>query len=99
MILRLVKMVFVDNYISDFVEIFKQSQPKIAKMTGCISVKLQQGVNNPQIFFTISEWETEAHLEDYRKSELFISTWKKVKPMFAAKAEAWSLSANIFTLD
>jgi heme-degrading monooxygenase HmoA len=85
-------MVFADNYISDFTEIFKQSQPKIAKMDGCISVKLQQDVNKPQIFFTISEWETEANLEEYRKSELFISTWKKVKPMFAAKAEAWSLS-------
>ena len=89
----------MDDLIANFEEIFQQSQPKIAKMDGCISVKLNQDINNPHIFFTISEWETEAHLEAYRKSELFINTWKKVKPMFAAKAEAWSLVANNFKLD
>ena len=99
MIVRLVKMVFEDKYVADFTEIFKQSQPKIAKMHGCLSVKLHQDVNAPQIYFTISEWESEADLENYRKSELFINTWKKVKPMFAKKVEAWSLAATHFKLD
>lgn len=91
MIVRLVKMVIVTPQINQFVDIFKNAETKIAKMQGCISVHLHQDIHQPQIFFTISKWDNESSLEDYRKSELFIDTWKRVKPLFEIKAEAWSL--------
>ncbi|MEO5911801.1 MAG: antibiotic biosynthesis monooxygenase family protein [Pelobium sp.] len=90
--IRLVKMCFQEEHISLFKEIFKASQSKIENMPGCLKVDLHQEINEKNTFFTISHWESEEDLENYRKSELFISTWKKVKPLFKVKAEAWSLN-------
>ena len=92
MIVRLVKMTFKDSEIDNFKSIFKITQPKIAEMKGCLKVDLRQDINQPEIFFTISHWENEDGLENYRKSQLFINTWKQVKPLFITKAEAWSLT-------
>ncbi|OAQ41745.1 hypothetical protein A5893_01120 [Pedobacter psychrophilus] len=92
MIVRLVKMVFNESEIDNFKSIFESAQLKIAKMQGCLKVDLRQEIDKPEIFFTISHWESENDLENYRKSELFINTWKLVKPLFKEKAEAWSLS-------
>ncbi|MBC7653678.1 MAG: antibiotic biosynthesis monooxygenase [Oligoflexus sp.] len=92
MIIRLVKMTFEEPKIDNFKLIFKKAQSKISKMQGCLKVDLHQDIHQPEIFFTISHWESEHDLENYRKSELFINTWKQVKPFFKEKAEAWSLS-------
>lgn len=94
MLIRLVKMQFNADFVKEFQERFKALQPKIAAFKGCSSVQLLQDKNTENhIFFTISHWEDEAHLEDYRRSSLFRETWATVKPNFAAKAEAWSLLA------
>lgn len=89
---RLVKMCFQYENISLFKEIFEASRSKIENMPGCLKVELHQEINQKNTFFTISYWESEEDLENYRKSELFIITWRKVKPLFKAKAEAWSLN-------
>ena len=91
MITRLVKMEFRQEEIENFRSIFLNVQPLIEKMDGCLAVNLHQDVNEPKVFFTISKWESEVGLENYRQSEVFITTWKKVKPLFSNKAEAWSL--------
>lgn len=91
MIVRLVKMEFKQEDIENFRSIFLIAQPQIEKMDGCLGVNLHQDLNQPKIFFTISKWDNEISLEHYRQSALFITTWKKVKPMFNKKAEAWSL--------
>lgn len=41
--------------------------------------------------FTLSHWESEENLEQYRQSELFKSTWAKTKVLFREKAQAWTL--------
>jgi heme-degrading monooxygenase HmoA len=41
--------------------------------------------------FTYSQWESEAHLNNYRASDLFAVTWRDTKAKFAHKAEAWSV--------
>ncbi len=92
MIIRLVKMTFEKSKIESFKLIFESSQSKIILMQGCLKVELHQDIKQPEIFFTISHWERESDLENYRKSELFINTWKQVKPFFKEKAEAWSLT-------
>jgi heme-degrading monooxygenase HmoA len=47
-------------------------------------------VNNPNIFFTYSFWQSQNDLEKYRNSALFKEVWSKTKKMFAEKAQAWS---------
>lgn len=90
MIIRIVKMQFKPDQIDDFLEIFTKSHPKIRKYEGCQQLKLVQDVRDSSVFFTISHWETEEALENYRNSELFRSTWAKTRQLFVVKAQAWS---------
>ena len=92
MIVRIVKMKFGDENRKDFVQIFKETAPIIKDFSGCISVELVQDVKDINQLFTISEWESEEALEQYRNSYFFSITWKKTKLLFAEKAIAWSLS-------
>lgn len=91
MITRLVKMTFNANYINLFPAVFASVQPKIAAFSGCIGVDLLQDDGNLSVFFTISHWESQDALENYRTSPLFRETWATVKIHFADKPEAWSL--------
>lgn len=94
MLVRLVKMHFSTTFAAEFKTVFKSVQPKIVSFKGCTAVQLLQDHSNPEIFFTISHWEDEDHLNAYRNSELFKSIWASVKPNFRFKAEAWSLLDN-----
>lgn len=91
MLVRFVKMHFLASYVDEFKILFKTVQPKIGAYDGCKGVQLLQDANNPDIFFTVSHWLSDEHLNAYRKSELFTHTWAQVKPNFQIKAEAWSL--------
>lgn len=91
MLIRVVKMQFNVHFIEEFKILFNEVKPKISNFEGCLGVKLLQHETDLSIFFTISEWRRADNLENYRKSDLFIETWAKVKPNFSAKAEAWSL--------
>ena len=84
-------MHFSSAFKDEFKILFKTVQPKIKACAGCHGVQLLQDQANPDIFFTISQWTDEEHLNTYRRSELFTETWAIVKPNFQAKAEAWSL--------
>jgi quinol monooxygenase YgiN len=92
MITRLVKMTFREEKVSEFLTLYNNSRERIAGFDGCIKVSLFQDINHPAIFFTYSEWLSEAHLDIYRKSEIFLTIWKKAKACFASPAEAWSLN-------
>jgi heme-degrading monooxygenase HmoA len=91
MLIRIVKMHFNPAFVSEFRTVFKSVQPKIESFDGCSTVQLLQDQNDPEIFFTISHWKDEQHLNAYRESNLFKTTWAVVKPNFKVKAEAWSL--------
>jgi hypothetical protein len=39
---------------------------------------------------TLSEWESEEHLNHYRFSEFFKTLWTQVKPLFESPAKAFS---------
>ncbi len=91
MITRIVKMTFKQEDIDSFLEIFKVSKHKILAFDGCHHLQLLNDKTNPCIFFTFSIWDSEAHLAQYRASELFETTWAKTKKLFASKPEAWTL--------
>jgi len=76
----------------DFQQVFRDSQPVIKTFKGCIDVNGFNDVANPLVYFTISQWESEEALNNYRNSEFFKQTWTKTKALFESKAEAWSLN-------
>jgi len=90
MIVRIVKMHFRQAEIENFKELFMDIKMMIRGFEGISHLECLQDLNNPQIFFTYSHWDSEAALEEYRNSELFETTWSKTKQMFADKPQAWS---------
>lgn len=91
MILRIVKMKFKAEHCDEFLNLFNKYHSQIAGFRNCISVELLRDINDPQIFFTYSKWESESDLNNYRNSELFKSVWSQTKALFEQKAEAWSV--------
>lgn len=87
MIKRIVKMTFRPDKVNDFIIIFKTNHIKIASFEGCKHVELLQQDN---LFFTFSIWESEEHLDAYRQSELFATVWEQTKVLFSEKPEAWT---------
>ncbi len=85
-------MTFDPEKTPDFEAIFQQSSPLIRQFPGCRHVELLRELPGGNVYFTLSIWESEMHLEAYRQSELFRSTWAKTKQLFIDKPQAWSLT-------
>lgn len=92
MIIRIVKLSIAPEVISQFKREFDSVSGQIRNFNGCSHLELLEDINVPGLLFTYSYWDDEKSLQIYQQSELFKSTWSKVKPMFNAKAEAWSLN-------
>lgn len=92
-ITRVVKLTLKPECIGDFCDVFVAHQQQISRFDGCISLQGFQDNKEPNIFFTISQWDSEAHLDNYRFSDFFKTLWTTVKPMFAEKALAHSMTA------
>ncbi|MCX2743567.1 antibiotic biosynthesis monooxygenase [Mangrovivirga sp. M17] len=95
MLIRIVRMSFEPSKTEEFIEIFKNSQKKIQAFEGCEHVELMQDLEHPNVFSTYSIWESDLHLQKYRHSELFKSTWAKTKILFNGKPEAHSYKKKI----
>ena len=91
MIIRIVKMHFRAEETDNFLALFESVKDKIGNFNGCHGVELLRDISDPCIMFTYSRWNSEAHLNEYRSSELFALTWRDTKAKFAHKAEAWSV--------
>lgn len=91
MFVRIVKMAFREDCVEEFLSNFENVKQDIRNVSGCRLLELYRDKANPQLFFTYSYWQTEDDLEAYRNSKLFIDTWAITKPLFAQKAEAWSV--------
>jgi quinol monooxygenase YgiN len=91
MFVRIVKMEFREDAVSTFLANFEKVKQDIRNANGCRLLELYRDKARPQVFFTYSYWETEAHLNAYRASALFVDTWAVTKPLFSQKAEAWSV--------
>lgn len=91
MITRLVKMTFAEDKLLLFEAAFAEKEELIRAFPGCMEMRIYRAAADPRLRFTISHWESESDLQNYRKSELFRSTWSEVKQWFEAPAEAWTL--------
>ena len=74
-----------------FLAIFNASKDSIRQFDGCQHLGLYNEAGLPDVFFTYSVWTSAAHLEGYRNSELFQTTWVATRALFAEKAQAWSM--------
>jgi quinol monooxygenase YgiN len=83
-------MSFQQEHVDTFLEIFESSKHKIRNFDGCLHLELLNDTAAPNRFFTFSKWESEDHLNKYRQSELFLTTWAATKILFNEKPEAWS---------
>jgi len=84
-------MTFREDQTDVFERIYKEKQPFIRSFDGCFGVELLRCKTSSNVFFTYSLWKDEQCLERYRQSDLFKGTWALVKPLFEAKAEAWTV--------
>ncbi|MRT92865.1 putative quinol monooxygenase [Ancylomarina sp. 16SWW S1-10-2] len=91
MIVRFVKLKLQSQHIADFKKFTEGEKKDIIAFDGCSFLEILQDINNKNLFFSYSHWESEEALNRYRDSAFFKGNWKQVKQWFAAKAEAWSL--------
>lgn len=84
-------MGFYKQNVEGFLQNFEDTKTNIRAFEGCEFLELYRDKNDPCIFFTYSYWESEAALENYKKSDLFNTIWGKVKPLFSIRPEAWSV--------
>ncbi|MDZ4840008.1 MAG: antibiotic biosynthesis monooxygenase family protein [Bacteroidota bacterium] len=91
MLVRIVKMQFKVDEIENFKNLFTQVYPFISNFPGCRQVTLVQQADDEAVFMTISHWDDDNALQNYRQSELFADTWRETKAMFQTQAIAWSV--------
>lgn len=92
MIVRIVKMHFKGGHVEHFLEIFQQHKQAIRRVKGCTHLELLRDIHNPLSYATLSQWDSERDLEAYRNSELFKDVWGRVKGLFGAPTQAFSLN-------
>jgi quinol monooxygenase YgiN len=91
MIARIVKMTFKHHEVDNFLILFNEKKKLIRNFEGCVHLQLLQDELDIRIIYTYSNWLSKAHLEKYRTSELFATTWRETKALFDDKPIAYSL--------
>jgi quinol monooxygenase YgiN len=88
-------MHFTEAGVDEFLSIFDQHKEAIRNFPGCLSLQLLRDADDPACYCTLSHWQDEQSLESYRKSELFGEVWGRVKTLFSARTQAFSLKKYI----
>lgn len=91
MIIRIVRMHFSPLGVEEFLEIFGKHQSAIRSFPGCTHLELLRDKDDADCFTTLSYWDSEKELNDYRKSPLFEEVWGQVKSLFTERSQAFSL--------
>lgn len=93
MVKRIVMMELKPGTQHLFHDIFTIVKEEIRSQKGCLGLELLRSTNKEETgIWTISLWQSVDDLETYRASPLFQKTWADVKPLFASKANAWTLT-------
>lgn len=90
-LVRVVRMKFRPETSKTFQAFFYETQTVVASMPGCLFVDLFQDFQDQDAFYTLSLWESEEHLNQYRASDKFGEIWKYTKSLFGAPPAAYSL--------
>jgi heme-degrading monooxygenase HmoA len=92
---RIVKLGISEKYRDAFRQFTHLQKGEILSFKGCRSLEILNSIADPEIFFTISRWESEDDLTNYRNSPFFTDNWLRIKVWFSQKAEAWSVDEVI----
>lgn len=90
MLIRIVRLVFVPEFVPQFEEIFRNSSTHIRAFAGCEKLELWRDEKYDNIFYTHSHWQSKDHLNAYRQSDLFKATWAKTKIGFSDRPQTFS---------
>ncbi|HCZ08482.1 MAG TPA: antibiotic biosynthesis monooxygenase [Flavobacteriales bacterium] len=90
MIVRIVHMEFHPEKKPAFLALFEQHKADIAAQPGCRDLKLVQHEERTTSISTVSTWDSQEHLDAYRKSTLFAQVWPATKALFSAAPTAES---------
>ena len=71
MIYRVVRLHFRPEETARFEAFFHERRPQIEAFEGCRYTRLLRNTKEPDVYYTLSEWESEARLDHYRFSEFF----------------------------
>ena len=82
MLIRIVRMNFQKEKVSEFLKLFSQSKNMIRNFPGCRCLELHIDQEKENIFSTYSIWDSEEALDNYRKSDLFKGIWSETKLLF-----------------
>jgi len=92
MIKRIVRLTMKDTVsMQAFEDIYERRNPHKKSVKGCLDVKVMRDVNEENVYYTVSTWESNGDLEAYRQSPYFKETWPMVKANLAKRAEAYSM--------
>lgn len=91
MITRIVRMEFQPEKVDEFLKIFHASKEQIRHFPGVHHLELHRDLNQDNVFYTYSHWESEIALNAYRESKLFRGIWPQTKALFSQKPQAFSL--------
>lgn len=92
MIIRIVRMEFARDKVSDFLNLFESIKDNIGSFPGCTHLELCKDATHDHVYYTFSKWESEENLNAYRHSDFFQNTWEKTKALFSGKPLAYSLT-------
>ncbi|GAB2585307.1 putative quinol monooxygenase [Spirosoma areae] len=90
MLVRIVRMTFQEDKLTDFHAIFDNSKHYIRAFPGNHHLELLRDPDQPNVRMTYSLWASAEALESYRQSDLFRTTWAATKALFAERAIAFS---------
>jgi quinol monooxygenase YgiN len=88
-------MTFRPDALEEFLAMFEGTSQAIRSFPGCEHLELWEDARFPNVLSTYSIWCDEAALEEYRKSELFRSTWARTQAWFAAAPVAQSQTRKV----
>lgn len=91
MFVRIVKLSFQENKITEFTTYFHIIKDRIRNYPGCEFLELYQDKDHPNVFFTYSYWNDPQDLENYKNSDTFKEIWPFVKTLFSDRPQAWSV--------
>lgn len=92
MLIRIVRMTFDPERVSEFLQLFQESENLIRSMPGCRFLELWQDTDQPHVYCTHSHWASVDALNAYRRSALFGQVWPATKALFAAPPLAFSVA-------
>ncbi len=91
MITRIIKLHLKPEYVEEFKTYASQVVTDVKAIQGCNMVDILVDKNDHSVWFIYAIWESEYHLNRYRRSKINIEMVRKVKPWLEKEIQAWTV--------